>query len=60
MSIDTLLPLSLIINELVSNALKYAFSENKKGEIKIELFEKKEYFWIHSASRSRTSWETPV
>ncbi len=32
-SIDKAIPLSLIINELLTNALKYAFPENIKGEI---------------------------
>lgn len=39
MSIDILLPVSLIINELVSNSLKHAFYNVKKGEIYIELIE---------------------
>ena len=30
-------PVGLIVNELISNSLKYAFAENKKGEIKVEL-----------------------
>jgi len=37
MSIDTLLPLSLIINELISNSLKHAFNNMEKGEIIVEL-----------------------
>jgi len=37
MSIDTLLPLSLIINELVSNSLKHAFNNMEKGEVIVEL-----------------------
>ena len=37
MSIDTLLPLSLIINELVSNSLKHAFNEIDNGEIFVNL-----------------------
>jgi two-component system, sensor histidine kinase PdtaS len=37
--IDTAVPLGLIINELVSNSLKYAFSNQKKGEIFISLHE---------------------
>ena len=41
LNLDLSIPCGLIINELVSNALKYAFSKNRKGEIKIELFEKK-------------------
>jgi two-component sensor histidine kinase len=35
--IDTAIPCGLIINELVSNCLKYAFQEETQGEIKIGL-----------------------
>jgi len=35
--IDRVVPLGLIINELVSNSLKHAFSGRDKGEIKIKL-----------------------
>jgi PAS domain S-box-containing protein len=35
--IDTAIPCGLIINELVSNCLKYAFQEEKQGEIEIGL-----------------------
>jgi two-component system, sensor histidine kinase PdtaS len=34
--IDTITPLGLIINELVSNSLKYAFPEGRKGHITLE------------------------
>jgi two-component system, sensor histidine kinase PdtaS len=33
--IDTAIPLGLIVNELVSNAYKYAFEQQKTGKIKI-------------------------
>jgi PAS domain S-box-containing protein len=36
LEIETAIPCSLIINELVSNSLKYAFPANRKGEIQIE------------------------
>jgi PAS domain S-box-containing protein len=35
-SIDTITPLGLVINELMTNALKYAFPDNTKGAILIK------------------------
>jgi len=35
--IDTAIPCGLILNELISNALKYAFPGDRKGEIRIQL-----------------------
>ncbi len=37
--IDTLVPLGLIINELFTNCLKYAFPDNRKGTISMSLKE---------------------
>ena len=35
--VDTLVPLGLITNEIISNSLKYAFPEHKKGTLKVVL-----------------------
>jgi PAS domain S-box-containing protein len=37
LSIDLAIPCGLIINELISNSFKYAFPDNRKGSIKIDL-----------------------
>lgn len=42
--IDIAIPCGLIINELVSNAIKYAFPDNRKGTIKVELHPKDDGF----------------
>ncbi len=43
LDVDTATPLGLIISELVSNALKYAFPDNRNGELSICLKETKEH-----------------
>ncbi|MBF0488357.1 MAG: response regulator [Nitrospirae bacterium] len=39
MGIDTAIPCGLVINELISNSLKYAFRKGQKGEISVRLRE---------------------
>lgn len=36
LDIDTAIPLGLILNELISNSLKYAFPEDKRGQLTVE------------------------
>ena len=38
LEIDTAIPCGLIINELVSNSIKYAFPDNRTGEIQIKFY----------------------
>jgi len=43
LDIDTVIPLGLIINELVSNSLKYAFNNESAGKVYISLKEKNNF-----------------
>jgi Signal transduction histidine kinase len=40
--INTVVPLGLIVNELVTNSMKHAFPEGETGYIKVELYRKSE------------------
>ena len=42
LNLDTILPVGLILNELISNALKYAFPDNMEGEIRVSLSKRKD------------------
>ena len=44
LTIDTAVPCGLIINELVSNSLKYAFPGGRNGRIRIEMHEEEDHF----------------
>ena len=36
-SLDIIVPLGLLVNELVSNSMKYAFENTNKGSLKIKM-----------------------
>ena len=42
LDVDTIIPIGLILNELISNALKYAFDEDHKGTIVVSLRKEKD------------------
>lgn len=46
LDIDTAIPLGLILNELITNAYKYAFSEVEAGNLSVQLQQEGEYFLL--------------
>lgn len=44
--VDTIIPLGLILNELLTNALKYAFQSEEKGEVKVRLKQESEHLLL--------------
>ena len=42
LDVDVLIPLGLILNELISNSLKYAFPDRSEGEIAVKILEQEE------------------
>jgi len=44
LDINTAIPLGLITNELMTNSIKYAFPDNKKGLIVIEIYKEEDIF----------------
>lgn len=57
--LKSLVPIGLIINELVSNSLKHAFSLKEKGQITIEVEKDKNPEYITVQYRDNGSWKEP-
>ena len=51
---DTAVPLGLVVNELVSNSLKYAFPGRIKGKIQIKLFKNKDRSELNNVDEKLT------
>ena len=47
--IKTLVPLGLIINEIITNSLKYAFKNKKEGSIIVHLKHSINVYWLKSS-----------
>lgn len=43
---DTVVPLGMILNELISNSLKYAFKDLEHGEIKVAMKQRGSELWL--------------
>jgi PAS domain S-box-containing protein len=52
-NLDESIPCGLIINELISNALKYAFSDKEKGEIEIKVKNKGKSLYLSVADNGK-------
>ncbi|MFN3997367.1 histidine kinase dimerization/phosphoacceptor domain -containing protein [Algoriphagus sp.] len=46
LDVDLAIPIGLIVNELISNSLKYAFPENRFGDIEVQLSEKDNHLFL--------------
>ncbi len=46
LDVDVMIPIGLVLNELISNALKYAFVETQEGEILVKFKESKDLIFL--------------
>lgn len=64
LNLDAAVPCGLIINELISNSLKYAFPDGRQGEVRVELREQPDHMARLVVAdngvglRSDVDWET--
>jgi two-component sensor histidine kinase len=46
LDVDTMIPLGLVLNELVSNSFKYAFRDGRNGELNVVLKEEQQHLFL--------------
>ena len=56
--IDVAIPFGLILNEIISNAIKYAFNENDNGIISVSLFEEQGALVLEAKDNGRGKTDT--
>lgn len=49
LNVDRAIPIGLIVNEIMTNSLKYAFPHNRKGKIRINLKEENSHLYLSVA-----------
>ena len=59
LDVDRAIPIGLIVNELLSNSLKYAFPNGNEGKIKVTLLEKNSHLLLHFADNGIGIGEKP-
>ncbi len=59
-TIEKAIPLGLIVNELVTNALKHAFPDGRRGEIRIGLHGQKDSMFIGVKTDSGKLYRPPI
>ncbi len=60
LDVDWAIPIGLIVNELVSNSLKYAFPNHSQGEIEVRLEEKSNQLYLTVSDNGIGMGEDPI
>ncbi len=60
LTIETAIPLGLIVNELVSNSLKHAFPGGRRGQIRVQLHGREKERFVGVKTKSGTLYRVPT
>ncbi|RIW18244.1 histidine kinase [Algoriphagus lacus] len=60
LDVDWAIPIGLIVNELISNSIKYAFPDNRQGKISVKLIEKESRLLLQVADNGIGMPENPT